>query len=246
MAEAEEDVTVFLKRVLKNKTRGWKCVGDILRAHRRDSPTDTPVRDEIVRKLITVHAKYDEKRIGEHSHIVVRANSMGATNEKSFATFMVFPDGSTDGISLNECIKSLFDGKDATLKKNAAWNVTEAFRHANNQNGCKKRIFNINMNRGTACSLCGSTATDADHHPTSFAEIMDGFLSSVGRNAISFEVIKVQKSKYAVAEWRFRNRSEEKAWQQYHDERAEFRPLCSPCNSSQGSGGYRRDRAGRA
>ena len=86
-----------------------------------------------------------------------------------------------------------------------------------------------------ACSICKKMCKLAvDHDGKPFAQIADEWLKS---QDLTLHTLKTQCCRGARV---FKDRSLAKAWVDYHDSECSLQGLCRSCNSSKGSGGYRR------
>ena len=103
---------------------------------------------------------------------------------------------------------------------------------------------------GTRCAECGQACRKlvVDHAGMPFAQIVDQYVMAGdaggegggGSGGAALRTLAVR-----FAQGAYRLRSGGKAWQAFHDERAELVGLCAKCNMRLGSRGYR-SRRGRA
>jgi hypothetical protein len=90
---------------------------------------------------------------------------------------------------------------------------------------------------GSRCAECGKACRKlvVDHAGMPFAQIVDEYVADGGTTVQALPVCFVHGA--------YRLRSGGKAWQSFHDERAELVGLCAKCNMRLGSRGYRSARA---
>lgn len=126
----------------------------------------------------------------------------------------VLSDGSRDTISWNKCLT----GKDITARHL----LTRVMRTS-----VDPQLAAFKRTQRDVCVLCGSTENmTVDHYPTKFRDIKAEFIASnpppteFSKNGASQDCFRGEDAEY------------ERAWKEFHREKATYRMLCYTCNRS--------------
>lgn len=142
-----------------------------------------------------------------------------------------------DDISWNLCIRNLYGkyNRDEEYEKD----VKSAFRNESHI-GTKKKYFiknttiinNIFMGICNNCNKKTENIT-TDHCKLSYKEIFDNFININNINLCNIDIFENEDN-----EIRIKDENLASKWLKYHDNKAQYRLLCSSCNSHFGSYGY--------
>tara|TARA_R110000787_G_scaffold279587_1_gene389771 strand:- start:358 stop:1101 length:744 start_codon:yes stop_codon:yes gene_type:complete len=147
--------------------------------------------------------------------------------------------GEVDDISWLSCVKNYYAPPD--MPHNHRTNVIKAFR--NEIHSTKKRRFYLNNTkitneiRSASCRKCKTTtySPQVDHFPITFSRLFDDFLDLSG---LKIAEIKVQEERTKCL-WTIYDYSLGCKWRKFHDKEVQYRILCSTCNQSENSYGYK-------
>ena len=138
----------------------------------------------------------------------------------------------TEELGWVRCIRELYGltNKDKDLQLRCI----EAMRNEAFKGGAMQKA-RARFTQG-ACSICKKLCKLAiDHDGKPFAQIADEWLKRMEKTLLT---LKTHCSSGARV---FKDRPLAKSWVDFHDSEASLQGLCRSCNSSKGSGGYRRN-----
>lgn len=140
-------------------------------------------------------------------------------NERVLQLVYNDPNREPDNISINKCIRWSL-GHDSAGPMEA---VKKAARLAVGYSAAMTTFRHSEKENDGRCAICGVTeGGQIDHKEPSFQSMFEEF----GRFASSIEVEQAGKSNFLS----FNDKQLEADWIRYHDSRATFQWLCTPCN----------------
>jgi hypothetical protein len=155
----------------------------------------------------------------------------------NLSLYIQHTNGELINISYRDCIKNLY-GKFDT-QKDQLYNITSAFRNAIAENTIRFKKANtcrsVDGYVGT-CENCHNSSTNVavDHYHLSFKQLLEEFLQ---REQLELSTIEIHEND--TNEYILKNKDLLDKWEDYHNNRADYRILCSSCNSHFGAYGYR-------
>lgn len=207
----------------KTKTAGFRSVS----AHIRTLPFGERFSDSKLAALIHHHPSKTFPSSSHGSPVTFALRARPPYHTK--ALFVESRAGGFIDCSWKKCVANFF-GKYS--KEQAALScVLNALR---NEAFMSVKMRAAREALGTRCAECGKVCRKlvVDHAGMPFAQIVDQYVAAGGTTLQSLAV--------RFTHGAYRLRSGGKAWQAFHDERAELVGLCAKCNMSLGSRGYRR------
>jgi hypothetical protein len=160
-------------------------------------------------ELFQKHPHAERKRVSEITDICI---------QKSWGEFRlgyILRDGTKDTISWNKCLSGKQDSPDMLLSR--------ALRTAIMYQMKIYRRSQINC-----CVLCSSdTQITVDHYPVKFRHIRDEFLQTHAPPTIFTKNYRSQDC------FREEDAEFEREWQEFHEQKASYRILCSTCNATE-------------
>tara|TARA_Y100001970_G_C14191391_1_gene835594 strand:- start:195 stop:857 length:663 start_codon:yes stop_codon:yes gene_type:complete len=142
-----------------------------------------------------------------------------------------------DDISWKLCIRNLYGkyNRDKEYEKD----VKAAFRNESHI-GTKKQYFinNTTIKNNIFMGICNNCnkkteKITTDHYKLSYKEIFDNFININNINLSNIDIFENEDN-----EIRIKDENLASKWLNYHDNKAQYRLLCSSCNSHFGSYGY--------
>lgn len=174
----------------------------------RSLRTSHPENYQFFYELFQRHPRAEAKRLADVIDIYIDLA------RGDYRMGYVLSDGSRDTISWNKCLT----GRDHT----AEGILSRAMRTS-----VDPQLAAFRRTQPSVCVLCGSTENmTADHYPVKFRDIKSEFLVSnpapieFSKNSASQDCFRVEDASY------------EKAWKDFHHEKATYRMLCYTCNRS--------------
>lgn len=151
---------------------------------------------------------------------------------KTQALYIVGRDGSLFECSWLKCIDNYF-GK-YNIKTHTKLNKLSALRNAIFYSPVMQSARQLCSERGAVCAKCTKDKKlTVDHVGIPFSKLVDDFLALKDMKLASLPIV-FRDGAYAVSNDELRAE-----WVAFHDELVEYEGLCSSCNASKGSGGYR-------
>ena len=220
-----------LKEFYKNLSVGRKIVAKCI----AERALEEKFSDERLMSLLRFHPAAN--KVKDIEYLVVRSRPQTFVGKVLF--FKNRSDDEEDNISYILCLRNLFDRNVDKAARHQKY-VVQAFRKAVSIVGTKRCAFwKSQTEKGTEmrCALCGDTDSIAvDHMGTPFSEIYDSFFLAMSLQLQESDV-QIELVNYT---YRMRDAAIERRWIEFHDGIAEFRLLCTSCNSTLGDGGYRK------
>jgi len=143
-----------------------------------------------------------------------------------------------DDISWKLCIRNLY-GK-YNRDKEFLKAVLTSFRNESHI-GTKQQYFinNTTINNNSfigECEHCKEIREDitTDHYPLVYKEIFDNFIEMNNINLRNIDIYENENNEIRIKDGKIASK-----WLNYHDNKAQYRLLCSSCNSHFGSYGYK-------
>lgn len=160
-------------------------------------------------ELFQKHPHAERKRVREIADIFIQ-QSWG-----DFQIGYMLRDGTRDTISWNKCLSGKPDSPEMLL--------TRALRAAIMY---QMKIYRRSQVR--CCVLCSSDKEiTVDHYPTKFRDIRDEFLQT---HTPPTTFTKNYRSQDCFHE---EDKEFEREWQEFHEQKATYRILCSTCNTKE-------------
>ena len=219
-----------LKERWKNMTQARKYFGNYIKTLKNDEI----IKDRIIKELVKYHPS---KSIDVNKVEWFKMKLRQPYNTP--AIFYKYKNSIIeDDISWNKCIRNLYGKYDRN--KDYEKDVEKAFRYESHL-GTKKRYHINNTTRinNTFMGICNNCNKQTenittDHYMLSYKEIFDNFININNINLINIEVFENENN-----EIRIKDENLASKWLNYHDNKGQYRLLCSSCNSHFGSYGYK-------
>lgn len=210
----------------KSKTAARRTVSEYLKT----MPVDMRFADKWMEALVQYHPTktYPAKDVV----FVIGARP-------PFFTRSLFVEARTGGLidcSWVKCVANVYGGYDTD--KQIRTKVLSALR---NEAYNSKAMQEAREHLGNKCCRCQKICKRlvVDHCGKPFARIVDEFLESQGETLTSLKV------RFSKGTFKLSTRTMSKAWRVFHDNEAQFEGLCTQCNCSLGSRGYRHEKNNR-
>lgn len=189
-----------------------------------------PFHHDEVRALLLHHPYHDIKikPFGELMYLVIRHEPVYKT--RCLYMKLSLLDEELD-VSWRDCVSHLY-GKFDKAKIHEAC-VVAAFRNTIWDKKQRQSYLAVDLRQCVVCQR-DDVPLSMDHYPTPFQKILDLFLQE--RQLLLREI---QTTSDGIQHFLTDNVLAEQ-WVKHHDAIAEFRVLCTKCNSRNGSYGYRR------
>lgn len=218
-----------LKTKCKNMTQANKYVSNII----NELKVGDIVENKIIKELVEYHPT---KQIRVNNIEWLKIDIRTPFNKK--ALFYKYKNNTIiDDISWKLCIRNLYKNykRDVEYIKD----VKTAFRNESHI-GTKKLYFisnttNENNTFKGECNNCYIKTKNitTDHYKMPYKEIFDRFIENNNLDLSNIDIFENDKN-----EIRIKNLELASKWLKYHDDNAQYRLLCSSCNSHFGSYGY--------
>ena len=218
-----------LKKRCSNMTQANKYIGSIIK---------TIINEEIIENiLIKELVKYHPtKRIDISKVEWFKIKSRPPYNKP--ALFYKYKNSrKEDDISWRLCIRNLYGNynRDQEYEND----VKTAFRNESHI-GTKTQYFinNTTIKNNIFMGICNNCNNKTenittDHYKLSYKEIFDNFIYINNINLCDIDIFENENN-----EIRIKDENLASNWLDYHDNKAQYRMLCSSCNSHFGSYGY--------
>lgn len=235
-----DDNKKILKDTYKNMTRAKKYFRD------KSTNTDLDVHfeDNELSDIITYHPFYDTE-IKAHGEIEYFVYQKDPIYKQPRLYVKLSQLDSVMCISLSDCIDHLYDKYDT--KKVQYNNIISAFRTSISMTKRQEKffLFTIMNDEGKYVGYCEECQAkdvpiQVDHYPITFQQILDEFILDLECMPNEcFKLIKIAKGDNDGITFILEDEALMERWVSYHDEIAEFRPLCKECNVKNGSYDYK-------
>lgn len=218
-----------LKERCSNMTQANRYIGDII----KKIPIEENIEDRIIEELVTYHPT---KQINVDNVEWFKIKIRPPFNKASL--FYKYKNSiNEDDISWKLCIRNLY----GNYKRDKEYenDVKTAFRNESHI-GTKKQYFinNTTINDNNFMGKCNNCNNETknittDHYNLSYKEIFDNFIEINKINICNIDIFENEHN-----EIRIKDKNLASKWLKYHDIKAQYRLLCSSCNSHFGSYGY--------
>ena len=218
-----------LKERCSNMTQANRYIGNII----KNLPIEENIEDITIKELVKHHPT---KQINVNNIEWFKIKIRPPFNKP--ALYYKYKKGENiDDISWKLCIKNFY-GK-YNREKEYENDVKSAFRNESHI-GTKKEYFNNNtiINNNSfmgKCNNCKKITENitTDHYKLSYKEIFDNFIKINNINLRNIDIFENEDN-----EIRIKDDKLALIWLKYHDNKAQYRLLCTSCNSHFGSYGY--------
>lgn len=218
-----------LKELCTNMTQANRYIGNIIRAKK----IGEIIEDRIIKELVKYHPT---KRIDVDKVEWFKIKLRKPFNKP--ALFYKYKNSRfEDDISWKLCIRNFYGKykRDKEYEKD----VKTAFRNESHI-GTKKQYFinNTTIENNIFMGICNNCNKKTenittDHYKLSYKEIFDNFINKNNINLRNIDIFENEDN-----EIRIKDENLASKWLNYHDNNAQYRLLCSSCNSHFGSYGY--------
>ena len=218
-----------LKEKCSNMTQANRYIGNIIITINNEEI----IEDRIIKELVKYHPT---KRIDVNKVEWFKIKSRPPFNKP--ALFYKYKNSrNEDDISWRLCIRNLYGkyNRDEEYEKD----VKTAFRNESHI-GTKKQYFinNTTIKNNIFMGICNNCNKKTenittDHYKLSYKEIFDNFININNINLSNIDIFENEDNEIRIKDEHLASK-----WLNYHDNNAQYRLLCSSCNSHFGSYGY--------
>lgn len=220
-----------LRKKYKNQTTAIKHITSVLSKYKKNQPI---IKDDFINlcEILPYHPTLQIRK-ENIQNLMMRIRPP----YNNLSLYIQLTNGELVNISYRDCIKNLYGKFDTT--KDQLQNITSAFRNAIADNIIHFKKANTTRTKegymGT-CENCNTKCSTlaVDHYHLSFKQLLEEFLQREQLELSTIEILENTRNEYIL-----KNKDILYKWEDYHNNRADYRILCSSCNSHFGAYGYR-------